>query len=431
MYEFHTEAGRISIIPAGRQDADYAAKVNQFDWQDFYKNWYGYNFIEYLRRKFREKADIIIVDSRTGVTDNGGICTMQLPDLVILFYALNAQNIYGTRMIAESITGNTQKEAKREQPPKLLLISSRVDISQTRKNIEWEEMALRELGKFLPGSTDDDKKKYIFDSRVPYVPDYSYGEELAVRLEDPLRDIGEACDNLATRILDELELKFKDVEVTTKIPVEYTQASAPARKPFFRRTGVIATLASVVTAIAVLIGGYQLFLKNGDDSLLEYYTEAVNYYKSGDLIAASDKIDMILEKDPENRLFIDLKDAIEEAKVQRIDSLLGVSDHLEKEGEVDAALDNLRQILELDPDNEPAREAARRIHRLSSGDGLSPEFRQDDEYYKYFLQGMEYYRDGNYADAIATWERVLEKYPKHQPTLENIRQARMRLDQLK
>jgi MinD-like ATPase involved in chromosome partitioning or flagellar assembly len=81
--------GSLSIIAAGRQDQDYAARVNGFDWDEFYEKWHGYGFFEFLKSELKENAEIVLLDSRTGVTDIGGICTLQLPDVVVLLFALN------------------------------------------------------------------------------------------------------------------------------------------------------------------------------------------------------------------------------------------------------------------------------------------------------------------------------------------------------
>ena len=80
------EGGRVSILTAGRQDVNYIKRVNKHNWIEFYQNYDGYNFIENLKQKFKQHFDLVIIDSRTGVTDAGGVCTLQLPDRVTLFF---------------------------------------------------------------------------------------------------------------------------------------------------------------------------------------------------------------------------------------------------------------------------------------------------------------------------------------------------------
>jgi len=57
-----------------------------------------------IEREFQ--ADYLLIDSRTGLTDVSGICTFQLPDLVVLFFNLNDQNIDGTAQVYKSIQNN-------------------------------------------------------------------------------------------------------------------------------------------------------------------------------------------------------------------------------------------------------------------------------------------------------------------------------------
>jgi len=95
--------GKIDFIPAGEQGKTYSAKVNSFDWNNFYERLYGGDFLETVKDYIRKRYDYILIDSRTGVSDTSGICTIQMPDTVDICLTLNRQNIYGASAIAESI----------------------------------------------------------------------------------------------------------------------------------------------------------------------------------------------------------------------------------------------------------------------------------------------------------------------------------------
>jgi hypothetical protein len=77
------DAGTIDFVPAGRQDAAYSSLVSQFDWNNFYDRLGGGGFLEALKRNLRERYDYVLVDSRTGLSDTAGICTEQLPDILV------------------------------------------------------------------------------------------------------------------------------------------------------------------------------------------------------------------------------------------------------------------------------------------------------------------------------------------------------------
>src|SRR5262249_44733638 len=69
--------GWIDLIPAGRQGASYATRMNAFNWQNFYDRLGGGGFIEALKSRMKEEYDYVLIDSRTGVSDTSGVCTVQ------------------------------------------------------------------------------------------------------------------------------------------------------------------------------------------------------------------------------------------------------------------------------------------------------------------------------------------------------------------
>lgn len=97
----------IWLMPAGRHtQAGYAEKLYSIDWKDLYDNHAGFLMFEDLRYQWSQHAaafDYVLIDSRTGHTDVGGICTRQLPNSVVVMFLPNEQNIEGLRPIVQSI----------------------------------------------------------------------------------------------------------------------------------------------------------------------------------------------------------------------------------------------------------------------------------------------------------------------------------------
>ena len=97
----------IWLMPAGRYTLPgYGEKLNSIDWQDLYDSHSGFLMFEDLRFQWsRHPAnfDYVLIDSRTGHTDVGGICTRQLPDAVVVMFLPNEQNIEGLKPIVASI----------------------------------------------------------------------------------------------------------------------------------------------------------------------------------------------------------------------------------------------------------------------------------------------------------------------------------------
>lgn len=102
----------IWIMPAGRNtDHGYTDKLNNIDWKQLYEEQDGYLMFEDLKQQWSNYGgdgfDYVLIDSRTGHTDVGGICTRQLPDAVSVMFLPNASNIAGLGPIVKSIRDET------------------------------------------------------------------------------------------------------------------------------------------------------------------------------------------------------------------------------------------------------------------------------------------------------------------------------------
>src|ERR1019366_719337 len=97
--------GRLWIMPSGVRNGTYGARLQAINWQNLYSEHNGYLLFEDLRAQWEShlEVDYVLVDSRTGHTDVGGICTRQLPDAVVLSLLPNEENIRGLESIAAEI----------------------------------------------------------------------------------------------------------------------------------------------------------------------------------------------------------------------------------------------------------------------------------------------------------------------------------------
>ena len=106
---------------AGQQSAGYSRKVNCFNWISFFQNLGGRRFLAYMSAQLRGIYDYILIDSRTGVSDTSGICTVEMPDAVVVCFTLNEQSIRGAANVSESIV--SQRNAPTMKQRKLQLKS--------------------------------------------------------------------------------------------------------------------------------------------------------------------------------------------------------------------------------------------------------------------------------------------------------------------
>ena len=93
----------LDFIGSGDDAPDYSVRLSEFSWLKFFEDQSGSEIIEALRRDWKVAYDYVLVDSRTGLTDASGICTIQLPDILVLLFAANQQNIDWCARVAEGI----------------------------------------------------------------------------------------------------------------------------------------------------------------------------------------------------------------------------------------------------------------------------------------------------------------------------------------
>lgn len=192
--------GTLDFLPAGRQGAQYAALVNGFNWQRFYDEQGGGTFIEAMRTRLCEIYDYVLVDSRTGVSDTAGICTVQLPDVLVTCFTLNNQGIEGAAAVAASAH---QQREKSGRPLAVFPVPMRIESGeQVKKQYRWA-LARRQLAPF-PMLKTPDRESYWSAVAVPYNPFYAYEEVLASFGDQP-GEIGgllEPAERLASYLTD-------------------------------------------------------------------------------------------------------------------------------------------------------------------------------------------------------------------------------------
>ena len=165
------------LLSAGKRNAEnfftYAKKVQDFDWADFYENYDGENYFNWMRKELKDFAEIILIDSRTGVTEMGGICTRQLSDSVILFTPPNTQNVSGISEMIKSLKSQ-HIEMIRGRPLDAIIIPSRIDVSELRDKNNFQSEFLSQIGNIV----GEKNAARFWELKIPYIPYYTYHEEL-------------------------------------------------------------------------------------------------------------------------------------------------------------------------------------------------------------------------------------------------------------
>jgi CobQ/CobB/MinD/ParA nucleotide binding domain len=254
--EFHPSGGRVRLLAAGdlRDPGAYAKRVNEFDWNDFYARWNGAQFFEYFRLQLaRGDNRVVLIDSRTGLTDVGGICTMQMPDIVVLIFAFNEQNLTGTERMAKVLSGNNELFEKFKRHPRMIFLPARKELSEIGRLREWEGIAAQRLWMYMTSDEaqnstpivedalkpigenrglavpydreqaklrEQEALKLIRENAVLYVPYFAFGDELAA-------DTPRGYELVAaySKLAGELAGKRGEVETVTTLQQELERSA--------------------------------------------------------------------------------------------------------------------------------------------------------------------------------------------------------------
>ena len=183
-------AGRIDLIAAGRQGTSYSERVNTFDWKHFYQIGGG-RLLERAKESLANQYHFVLIDSRTGVSDTSGICTMQMPDILVACLTLNRQSIQGVAAILASIQAwrsaaaqNRQASTVQHAELRMFPVATRIENSEKDKLEAARKLARETLKPFLDPSDAEDPRKYWDDMEVTYQPFYAY-EEILATFGDP------------------------------------------------------------------------------------------------------------------------------------------------------------------------------------------------------------------------------------------------------
>lgn len=169
--------GYIDFICAGQQNATYSQRVNTFDWKRFYEIG-GAALIKQAKERLGRRYNWVLIDSRTGVSDTSGICTMEMPDTVVACFTLNRQSIEGVRAILTSIRefrSSTVDGSRISFFP----IATRIENAEQLRLERTRGYARNALANFLPTQFQSRPRDYWDSMEFAYRPAYAFEEVLA------------------------------------------------------------------------------------------------------------------------------------------------------------------------------------------------------------------------------------------------------------
>lgn len=219
---------KLDLISAGKNDSNYSTKLHSLDFPRLFSESDLGNYIESLRDEWTAAYDFVLVDSRTGVTDIGGICTVHLADVLVLLFTTTDSSILGIRQIVEGAKAARSKlptdRAALVTVPVPARDESRTEYQQSQI---WKRRTATDFADlyedWLPASVTAEDAVEIL--RIPYIPFWSFGENLPVLKEgtkDP-SSLGRAYEILARLLSSRLDWS-KAIEAGT--PAQFYEKSS-------------------------------------------------------------------------------------------------------------------------------------------------------------------------------------------------------------
>ncbi len=156
--------GKIWLFPAGNVSSnEYWQRLGSLDWHQFFfsQSGLGVEAFQHLKKGIEQEfaPDYLLIDSRTGITEVGGVATNMLPDAVVCLMLANEENMEGMRVVFHSLAH--RHEVFAAQPLTIVPVISR-----------------------LPAPSDDEKDHFDDEpSRVSWVR-----EEVAAAVGDSIYD---------------------------------------------------------------------------------------------------------------------------------------------------------------------------------------------------------------------------------------------------
>jgi len=239
----------LHFMPAsGGSGIDYTRLLQDLDWDELYREHALGARLEELRAAWVDAFDVVLVDSRTGITDFSGLSTVQLPDILAFLFTANRQSLEGCVDVTRRAMAARQGLAV-DRPALLPLpIPARFEQREEYDRAQaWRKRFAHDLEPFFQiwAPPDSDPLKLVDLLTIPYVPRWTFGEEIAALLEpagpygirSPSQTASYACETLAALLLQrfarmDLLLSSRDEYIHTARSLlrnRYTQAGGRVR----------------------------------------------------------------------------------------------------------------------------------------------------------------------------------------------------------
>jgi len=262
----------LDIISAGKKDEHYRKRVQTLNWQELFEKHDIAHKLDRLRDEFKEKYDLILIDSRTGITDIGDICTVLMPDALVAMFVSNLQNVEGTKTLIKRARESRNNLPLNRSRLIVLPLLGRDERTEYDASLKWKKVFAKEFGDLFADWLPDEiaVEEAFAKLYVPYVPIWSFGENIPV-LEHPLElKDPSSVSSAYSRVSTLLESNFNWDAVFNRSDIGYareakielanTQKVLVDTRQKYKRRSIFGTLFAVATTLVAIytIGNFSM-----------------------------------------------------------------------------------------------------------------------------------------------------------------------------
>lgn len=172
----------VHIITAGKNAPGYAEEVQQLDWGGLFEQGLG-RWLDQLRNEWATEYDYVLIDSRTGITDIGGICTVLLPDIIVVLFTASNQSVEGAaRVMAQVRRLHHDLPVSRGRLLGIPVPSRDESKSDPSRGMTWSRIYAEKMAPLYADWVPRETPFIEVATRLylPYRPEWSFGERLPV-----------------------------------------------------------------------------------------------------------------------------------------------------------------------------------------------------------------------------------------------------------
>jgi cellulose biosynthesis protein BcsQ len=183
----------LDLIKAGCIDESYRMRVSDFDWPDLFDR--APTVFKAFADELASRYSYVLIDSRTGISDAGDVCTSLLPERLVVVFTPNQQSLTGVVDLVRRAT--TYRSLSSDLRPLIVFpLASRVEMSEEELRRQWRhgdgtalgyQREFEQLFEEVYDLPDCPLEQYFDEVQIQHAARYAYGEQVAVRDEQPDR----------------------------------------------------------------------------------------------------------------------------------------------------------------------------------------------------------------------------------------------------